>query len=344
MPVARDRLQGEVIDLGPDDLAMSIDEAAQILGHAGVELDDGALDALVHRTEGWPGGLHLAALALSGAPTHQTPALSGRAPLVADYLVQEVLAGLPAPTQDFLERSSVLDEMSAARLDELLERDDSARRLAEVEQSGNQFLVVLDDEASRYRYHQLFRDVLRARLDARDPTAARRLERRAGAMLEADGDVDGAIGHAMAAGDTGHAARMILGHTRQLVFAGQTQRLRQLLDRIGLDSMRDHPEAAVAWGWCGLSEGDRHLLAEAIDVRAGARVTRARSATDRPRWRSRSPCSEPWPAARGSTVWCTTPRSCGAADRLSPTRGGAWPPWCRAPRAPCSASTRRRGP
>ena len=46
----------KVIDVGPDDLAMSEREAAQLLRATGVELQPGDVDSLVSRTEGWPAG------------------------------------------------------------------------------------------------------------------------------------------------------------------------------------------------------------------------------------------------------------------------------------------------
>ncbi|MEZ5207560.1 MAG: hypothetical protein R2690_11410 [Acidimicrobiales bacterium] len=150
---------------------MDRDEARRLLAAtATIVLDDQVVDALVERTEGWPAGLHLAGLRL--AERGGDALLSGRDRLVADYLVDEVLAVLDDDVVDFLERSSVLETLDAAVLDALLDRHDSAQQLRALEDSGNLLLVPLDDERRRYRYHHLFAELLRDRLALR---AGRRL-------------------------------------------------------------------------------------------------------------------------------------------------------------------------
>ena len=69
MPAARLRAHGGIVEIGADDLAMSDREAAALLSGAGVDADAHDVDALVQRTEGWPAGLYLAALAMrAGSP------------------------------------------------------------------------------------------------------------------------------------------------------------------------------------------------------------------------------------------------------------------------------------
>ncbi len=52
------------MEVGPADLAMDESDAPPLLRGAGVELVDSDLRELVRRTEGWPVGLYLAALAV----------------------------------------------------------------------------------------------------------------------------------------------------------------------------------------------------------------------------------------------------------------------------------------
>jgi LuxR family transcriptional regulator, maltose regulon positive regulatory protein len=69
LPVAVLRAQGRVMELGVEDLAMDDREAGALLQGAGVGLDDAEVEELVVRTEGWPVGLYLAALAhKAGSP------------------------------------------------------------------------------------------------------------------------------------------------------------------------------------------------------------------------------------------------------------------------------------
>ena len=63
LPVASLRGQGRVVELGVDELAMDHQEARALLEGVGVGLDDAEVNELLGRTEGWPVGLYLAALA-----------------------------------------------------------------------------------------------------------------------------------------------------------------------------------------------------------------------------------------------------------------------------------------
>ncbi len=84
LDLARRRAMGELLEVGPRELAFGVDEAAQLLALAGVHISAEALEALHSRTEGWPTGLYLAALALrdgsSGLAGRFTPRTSQKQP------------------------------------------------------------------------------------------------------------------------------------------------------------------------------------------------------------------------------------------------------------------------
>ena len=171
--LARRRMDDGLLKLSVNDMVMTPDEARAVFDAAGLDLEPGRIESIVERTEGWPGGLHLAALALAGhRSAGRWDALSGAENFVAEYLVDEVLATHPDATVEFLERSSVLDRMSPDQLDELLDSRVSGRLLADIEASGNAFLVPLDAEHVWFRYHHLFRELLHRRLWTRDPGVA----------------------------------------------------------------------------------------------------------------------------------------------------------------------------
>ena len=263
--LARRWVSGQVFELDARELAMSDDDARRLFGLAGMDLDEPRIADLVARTEGWPAGLHLAELSLDrvgAAPGHEL--LSGRDRLVADYLVEEVLAALPERTVWFLERSSVLERMSAPLLDELLEIDTSGQLLRELERSGNLFLVPLDNERHWYRYHQLFGDLLRSRLVLGDPGEATSLHARASHLLEAIDDLDGAISQALAADDPWRAADLMLGQAATVVLNGRVTLLARWLDDLGPRAIEADPVAAMCAGWLGFGAGDASVLQRAI--------------------------------------------------------------------------------
>ena len=253
MHLGRHRMREEVAQVATGELAMDATEARLVLEHAGVRPSEADLADLVDRTEGWPGGLHLAALAIG--PNGSAESFGGRDRLVADYLVEEVLASTSGEMVDFLEQSATLEYMDADLLDLLLERSDSARMLEAIESSGNLFLVPLDRERHRYRYHHLFRDVLQARLRTRDPLLAQRLDSRASLVLEGTGDADGAVRHAVRAHEDERAANLILRATLQRLFDGRHAQVGDWLALLPEEALEHYPAAAVATAWYSVARG-----------------------------------------------------------------------------------------
>jgi anti-anti-sigma factor len=203
LSLARMRGRGELAELRVGQLQFSDEEAAALLnGSMGLGLAAEDVERLAERTEGWAAGLVLAGLSLRGRqdPSGFVAAFSGGDRHVADYLAAEVLERQPAELRAFLLRTSVLERLSGPLCDAVLETQGSAELLGALEAS-NLFVVSLDDRRQWYRYHQLFADLLRLQLGAREPGLVPVLHRRAAAWHQAAGHIDEAIGHASAAGD-----------------------------------------------------------------------------------------------------------------------------------------------
>ena len=73
---------------------------------------------------------------------------------------------------------------------------------------SNPLLVPLDRRGEWYRYHRLFRDMLLAELDRREPGLIPVLLRRAAAWHERNGSPGQALAYWMAAGDADAVARL----------------------------------------------------------------------------------------------------------------------------------------
>ena len=167
--------------------------------------------ALAARTEGWAAGLQLAALSLQGQadPTGFVAAFSGSHRYILDYLTDEVLDGQPTRCR-FLLETSVLERLSGGLCDAVTGRTGGQVMLERVERA-NLFLVPLDEVRGWWRYHHLFADLLRARLQQQQPGRAAALHRAAAAWCEEHGLADDAVRHALAAGDPAWAARLMSG-------------------------------------------------------------------------------------------------------------------------------------
>jgi LuxR family transcriptional regulator, maltose regulon positive regulatory protein len=211
LPLARLRASGQLVELREVDLRFTPEEAAALLRTAvGVELPEAAVAALGDRTEGWVAGLQLAALSLRGQDDIGAfvAGFSGSHRFVLDYLAEEVLDRQPEPLRAFLLETSILERLSGPLCDAVTGRADSQQLLEQAERA-HLFLVPLDEVRGWWRYHQLFADLLHARLQRERPDRVAELHRAAAAWHETHELADEAIGHALAAGDATWAARLI---------------------------------------------------------------------------------------------------------------------------------------
>lgn len=178
-PVAwsRHRLLRGLTEIRQADLAFDGADSSRLLERiTGRPLASDQVEALVNRTEGWAAGLQLAGmmLRLHDDSERFVAQFSGSDRLIADYLSEEVLEALPEWRRRLLLQVSVLDEM-CADLVRCLTGEPGAQRVLEDLERESMFLVPLDDHREWFRFHHLFRDLLRFRLRAEDPGAEARL-------------------------------------------------------------------------------------------------------------------------------------------------------------------------
>jgi LuxR family maltose regulon positive regulatory protein len=247
LPMARLRAQGHVVEIGVEQLAMDAVEAAELFAATGVGLGEAEVVDLVERTEGWPVGLYLAALALQTERSRGKVgvAFGGDDRLMADYLRAEVLSFLSPGSMLFLRRTAVLDRFCGPLCDAVVGASGSSELLRSFERS-NLLLVPLDRQREWFRFHGLFRDLLRAELVAAEPELMPLLHDRAAVWLEANGLPDVAIDHAQAAGDADRAARLVAKIAQVTYGAGRvTTAFRWLRWFEDHDLIRQYPQVAV---------------------------------------------------------------------------------------------------
>ncbi len=245
--VARLRAEGRILEIGPGDLPLTCEEASSLLRDAGLALGEDEVAELHRRTEGWPAGLYLAALYLrEGGPlAGAAVSFGGDDRLVSQYMESEFLARISGGQRVFLTRTAVLERMSGPLCEAVLELPGSRATLADLARS-NSLLVPLDRRGEWYRYHHLFRDMLLAELNTREPELMPVLRRRAASWCLANGWPEEALEYSMAAGDVDTAAGLVekLGVPahRQGRVPTVDRWLRWLEDR---DGIKGHPMIAV---------------------------------------------------------------------------------------------------
>jgi LuxR family maltose regulon positive regulatory protein len=257
LPLPRLRSRGEMLEVRTAELRFDMAEAEELLQVAlGEQLEEPDVERLVQRTEGWAAGLYLAALSLAGRddPSTFIEAFAGDDRHIVDYLGGEVLDGLDATVRDFLLRTAILDRLSAPLCDHVLGTGGSAETLLEIERA-NLFLVPLDGRRSLYRYHHLFCDLLRHELERSRPEAVPELHRRAAEWLGANGAVEEAIRHALAAGDADGAARLVTEMWRAAFNRGELATVDRWLDDLPEPIVAATPDLCLARAWALMDRG-----------------------------------------------------------------------------------------
>ena len=270
IPVARLRAEGRLLELRALDLCFTREEGADFLNaQLGLGLGDETLDVLHERTEGWPAGVYLASLSVRHAADADgfVADFDGSNRHVADYLTEVALGSLDARGRDFLLQTSILDWFSAHLCDAVTGRRGSAARLADLERA-NLFLIPLDDRRERYRYHQLFDDLLRAQLVQREPELVPMLHRRAYEWLAEAGETDAAVRHALAAGDMDEAVTLVAADwlADPTAYLGRPDGLLKRLDGFPVEAFVQDARLALVRGWALSMAGRRAEADENLAV------------------------------------------------------------------------------
>jgi LuxR family transcriptional regulator, maltose regulon positive regulatory protein len=226
LPLARFRVRGQMVEVRSSDLRFTQEEATSFLLHRmGLPLSEEDVATLHQRTEGWIAGLHLAALSLRKRQdlSGWVSDFAGSSRYLLDYVQQDILASLPDPLQHFLLQTSLVSRMNAALCQAITvgpTLQKSQEMLEEVERA-NLFVVPLDEQRQWYRYHDLFREALRARLHAAQPELVSLLHIRAACWYETQGEWREAIAHALAAPDYPLAASLMEQAAPQFWLSGE---------------------------------------------------------------------------------------------------------------------------
>ncbi len=181
LPLAKLRAKNELTELNAGDLRFTWAETEVFLNQTmKLGLSGEQITQLDARTEGWITGLQLAALSLKSTAdaARLVKTLSGDNRYVADYLVDEVLSILPEPIQQFLLHTSILSRLCADLCDTVTDME-NGQGILETLEKANLFIIPLDDTRQWYRYHHLFADMLRHRLEKQHADLLSSLYRRA---------------------------------------------------------------------------------------------------------------------------------------------------------------------
>lgn len=251
LALARLRARGQLAELRASSLRFREDEVAHWMQSNLPEISSESLNLLSEKTEGWVAALQIVRSSLSGRDARDVDAmlagLSGSQQFVFDYLADEVFKRLPEDMQEFLLRTSILQQMDASACNAVASVQNAQFILEELEKQ-NLFVSSLDSQRRWYRYHYLFREFLLSRLQRLETESVRSLERSAGKHYESQGELEAALSHDLNAQDFESAARVVSVFAADYVERGRVEVLHRYLSALPAEVMKANPELLLQHG------------------------------------------------------------------------------------------------
>lgn len=256
LPIGKLRAHREVTELGPEDLVMTKGECASLLEGLDLDLTKEQVGTLHGRSEGWPAALYLAGLALgkSGDLDESIARFAGDDRFVVDYISEEFLEPVSRRELEFLRRASILDRLNGDLCDTVVARRGSATLLRELSRS-NMLLTPLDRRDEWFRFHPLFREMLRAELRRAEPEEEAGLHRRASDWWGEHGDWDRAISHAVEGGAVDRAGELLWASIPELMTRGRNATIVGWLDHLGEQTVATDAALSLTAAYTHITRG-----------------------------------------------------------------------------------------
>jgi LuxR family transcriptional regulator, maltose regulon positive regulatory protein len=257
LPLARLRSQRQMVELRASDLNFSVNDIS-ILFNKKLKIKITIEDAhsLETKTEGWIAGLQLTALSMQGRENiaEFIQDLTGDNRYIMDYLIEEVLKIQSDDIKDFLLKTSILEQISAPLCDAVLNKSDSQLILENLEQK-NMFVIPLDAERKWYRYHHLFADLLKQRLQRRDKITIYDLHDKASRWFEQNDMYDLAIDHAMKIKNYKKSIQLLSEIVEGMWENGQHASILKYGDLLPVELIKTNPDFCLYYSWILITAG-----------------------------------------------------------------------------------------
>ncbi len=252
------QMRDDYLELTARDLAFKADEAQQYLhSRCAIALDAPTVDYLVQRTEGWAAALQLAAVNMAHGESPQNVCahlVSSQSNLLR-YLSDDVLIHLRPRQREFLLQTSILDELSAPLCDAVTGHTDAETLLSELQQA-NLLLQPIDLTQRRFRYHTLFKDLLRQQLHERHADQVPVLARRASDWCAQADRPESATEYALLAGDPLHLTACIERCMDSLITRAQFETAKRWLRAVPPQQLAQRADLLGWIAWVNLWTND----------------------------------------------------------------------------------------
>ena len=257
LPISRYRVRNQICELREQDMRLSKEETVIFFEKSlGLMLNDEQIDSLDKRAEGWVAGLLLAGIALKQRTDIDLfiEQFAGSNSYIVDYLTDEALSGQTKEIHDFLVKTSVFKRFSASCANYVLEIANSATLIEQL-MKQQMFLLPTDGSNTWYRYHNLFADMLRFRLQVIGESEVTKLHYKAAEWFEENGMIEEAFRHLLEIGDFNKAANNLERLGRELLMKGEVATLHKLINSLPDEVNNVRPALLISKSWTELFTG-----------------------------------------------------------------------------------------
>jgi LuxR family maltose regulon positive regulatory protein len=251
LPLARLRVRHQVLEVRTDQLRCTSEETRAFFQEViGIGLADEMIERVTARTEGWLVGLQLIRLSLTEQANLATllEEASGDQRYILDYLTEVVLLRQPSEVQTFLLSTCILEQLNGPLCDAVMEQIGSQQMLQRLEQA-NLFVSSLDSKRQWYRYHALFAEALRYRLEQTRSDLIPILHHRASLWYAEHNQITLAVLHALRAHQWQWAAELIESHPLLSLTWGASKHelimFRAWLEQLPVDIVHSRPRLCM---------------------------------------------------------------------------------------------------
>ena len=211
---------------------------------------------LEEKTEGWAAGLQLAVLSIQGkdieARDRFLKDFRGTKTVIIEYLSEEIFGQLPEDIRHFLIQTSILDRFNSSLCDFILGRNDSSEVINKIYKS-NIFITLLDEQGQWFRYHALFRDILKAGLVEEQGYV---LHKKASNWFENHELYEESIYHAIAAESFSDLERLLSKTAWTHIQRGEIKALSAWIQVLPDERIDRNHEMKMYRAWCLLLTGN----------------------------------------------------------------------------------------
>lgn len=233
-----------------------------------VSLEEKQIQHLISRTEGWIAGLQMTTLSMQGMDDVSSfiEAFSDSHYYIMDYLLEEVLERQTPEIKAFLLRTSILEFFSVDLCDAVVQLEPGRSNII-IERlvKTNSFIVATEPSYGWFRYHHLFRELLRQRLQQQAKGELESLHRRAGHWFKANRFEQEAIQHLLQGNDLEEAAALIECKWAEMDMQMQSSSWLEMAKRLPPAILEKSPVLMMGYGWALLDRGNVEVCAEWFD-------------------------------------------------------------------------------